>query len=280
MRKLIKQLAPKYRMTDPRNWTSFYFRFELSPLQEYCLNRNAKLQFQDSYTWLPNFFFPAHSLIFWLHQDTTESCYYLCIIFPPRSNARPHFARDSFFVHSKLSSIPLHNLLSIYPLENKQTNKQLLTLHLLHASTWEANCNWRLELHNHRWAHFKVIIRNHWHHPESYYILFFHLPGQLFHTFSSPFSLSADDPSCFTEKTEAIRWEHVCLLTTSPNLWDLCWSCLLSYCCGGMATLHWSPSLPIFSGIWSQQFCALFPAPSKLPFPQNHSWLNTCFCCC
>ena len=95
-----------------------------------------------------------------------------------------------------------------------------------------------------------------------------------------PFSLLADDPSYFTEKTEAIRWEHVCLLTTSPNLWDLCWSCLLSYCCGGMATLHWSPSLPIFSGIWSQQFCALFPAPSKLPFPQNHSWLNTCFCCC
>lgn len=59
MRKLIKQLAPKYKTTDPRNWTSFYFRFKLSPLQEYCLNRNAKLQFQDSYTWLPNFFFPS-----------------------------------------------------------------------------------------------------------------------------------------------------------------------------------------------------------------------------
>ena len=132
-------------------------------------------------------FIPAHSLIFWLHQDTTESSYYLCTIFPPCSNACPHFARDSFFVHSKLSSIPLHNLPSIYPLENKQTNKQLPTLRLLYASTWEANCNWRLKLHNHRWAHFKVIIRNHWHHPESYYILFFHLPGRLFHTFSSPF---------------------------------------------------------------------------------------------
>ena len=30
MRKLIKQLAPKYRIIDPRNWTSFYFRFEPS----------------------------------------------------------------------------------------------------------------------------------------------------------------------------------------------------------------------------------------------------------
>ena len=56
-----------------------------------------------------------------------------------------------------------------------------------------------------------------------------------------------------------------------------CWPCLLCYCCGGMAMLHWSPSLPTFSGIWSQQFCALFLAPSKLPFPQNHSWPNTWF---
>ena len=61
-----------------------------------------------------------------------------------------------------------------------------------------------------------------------------------------PFSLSADDPSYFTEKTEVFRWEHICLLTTSPSL--------------SASVLALSPLLLL----WGNGHAPLKPIPSHL----------------
>lgn len=269
---LIKQLAPKYRTAGPRNWSPFHLTFKPSHSQEYCPNRNAQSQFQDLYIQLTtNSSFPSSPLlIFWFHQDTQvrDPTTFSPSLFPVPTHVLTlltiRYLHSLAVIVSSLERSSLHDI---------HWKKHPPTLCLLHAKTWEADHDWRLKLYNHRCAHFKVIISN----PREplvplrilqYFILspawitpsHFLLPLSRSQLMILLISLRKLKP--WGENMYAFS-QHL------PTCLYLCWCPVfsLSFHCGWMATLHLSPSLPIYSGTWFQQFSALFPASSKFPFP-------------
>lgn len=141
-------------------------------------------------------------------QDPTLFSQFLlpCILFhigssSPCKPSLPLYSLQSFTGRLPCTIFPLQPLGKTYQLCLRRPAPERLT------GTGDSNCTAIDGLHLNSLS----ITRGD---PEPHHTLFLHLSGWLLPHFPP----SADDPDNVSDKTEAIRREHACLLSTSTNL--------------------------------------------------------------